>query len=103
MAFVSVKPGTLLAPVPVALIGSGAESAEGQPIRNLMTAAADLGVASCWIHRAKEVFESEEGKDIWEDWIRSGACDDEINDERYYVFQEDEPLGDDGILEILEY
>lgn len=29
---------------------------------NLMNAAADLGVASCWIHRAKEEFESEEGK-----------------------------------------
>ncbi len=31
---------------------------------NLMNAAADLGVASCWIHRAKEEFESEEGKEI---------------------------------------
>ncbi len=31
---------------------------------NLMNAAADLGVASCWIHRAKEEFESEEGKTI---------------------------------------
>ena len=31
---------------------------------NLMNAAADLGVASCWIHRAKEVFASEEGKAI---------------------------------------
>lgn len=31
---------------------------------NLMNAAADLGVGSCWIHRAKEVFESEEGKAI---------------------------------------
>ena len=29
---------------------------------NMMNAAADLGVASCWIHRAKEQFESEEGK-----------------------------------------
>lgn len=29
---------------------------------NLMLAAADLGVDSCWIHRAKEEFESEEGK-----------------------------------------
>lgn len=46
--------------------------------------------------------ESEEGKDLWEEWIRDGACDDEINDERYYVFQEDEPLREDGILEILE-
>lgn len=33
-------------------------------IGNMMNAAADLGVASCWIHRAKEEFESEEGKAI---------------------------------------
>ena len=31
---------------------------------NLMLAAADLGLGSCWIHRAKEEFESEEGKGI---------------------------------------
>ena len=31
---------------------------------NLMLAAHDLGVASCWIHRAKEEFDSEEGKAI---------------------------------------
>ena len=31
---------------------------------NMMNAAADLGVASCWIHRAKEEFESEAGKAI---------------------------------------
>lgn len=31
---------------------------------NMMNAAADLGIASCWIHRAKEEFESEEGKEI---------------------------------------
>ncbi|WP_405346918.1 nitroreductase [Ruminococcus sp.] len=31
---------------------------------NMMNAAVDLGVASCWIHRAKEEFESEEGKAI---------------------------------------
>ncbi|MGN0354962.1 MAG: nitroreductase [Muricoprocola sp.] len=31
---------------------------------NLMNAAADLGVDSCWIHRAKEEFESKEGKEI---------------------------------------
>lgn len=34
---------------------------------NLMLAAADLGVDSCWIHRAKEEFESEEGKAILKD------------------------------------
>lgn len=31
---------------------------------NLMNAAADLGVSSCWVHRAKEEFESEAGKAI---------------------------------------
>jgi len=31
---------------------------------NLMNAAHSLGVASCWIHRAKETFECEEGKKI---------------------------------------
>lgn len=31
---------------------------------NLMLAAWDKGVNSCWIHRAKEVFDSEEGKAI---------------------------------------
>lgn len=31
---------------------------------NLMNAAWDQGVNSCWIHRAKETFESEEGKAI---------------------------------------
>ena len=31
---------------------------------NLMNAAASLGLGSCWIHRAKEEFESEEGKEL---------------------------------------
>ena len=34
---------------------------------NLMNAAHALGLGSCWIHRAKEVFESEEGKQILAD------------------------------------
>ena len=38
MAFVNLKPGTLLAPVPAALITSGAERG-GRIVRNLMTAA----------------------------------------------------------------
>ncbi len=33
-------------------------------IGNMMLAAEELGVASCWVHRAKEEFESEEGKEI---------------------------------------
>lgn len=31
---------------------------------NMMTAAEALGVDSCWIHRAKQVFDTEEGKAI---------------------------------------
>ena len=31
---------------------------------NLMNAAHALGIGSCWIHRAKETFETEEGKEI---------------------------------------
>lgn len=31
---------------------------------NLMLAAKELGVGSCWIHRAKEVFDTPEGKEI---------------------------------------
>lgn len=31
---------------------------------NLMLAAHSLGLGSCWIHRAKEVFDSDEGKQI---------------------------------------
>ncbi len=33
-------------------------------MENLMLAASDLGVGSCWIHRAKETFETEEGKEL---------------------------------------
>ena len=35
---------------------------------NLMNAAHSLGVASCWIHRAKEVFASQEGKALLAQW-----------------------------------
>ena len=31
---------------------------------NLMNAAFSLGIDSCWIHRAREVFESDEGREI---------------------------------------
>lgn len=34
---------------------------------NILNAAYSLGVSSCWIHRAKEVFESEEGRKIFLD------------------------------------
>lgn len=35
---------------------------------NLMNAAEAMGVQSCWIHRAKEEFESEEGKQLLKEW-----------------------------------
>lgn len=35
---------------------------------NLMNAANSLGVASCWVHRAKQVFESPEGKALMKEW-----------------------------------
>ena len=35
---------------------------------NLMNAAHALGLGSCWIHRAREVFDSPEGKQLLADW-----------------------------------
>lgn len=35
---------------------------------NLMNAANALGVDSCWIHRAKEVFETDFGKELKKKW-----------------------------------
>jgi nitroreductase len=35
---------------------------------NLMNAAHSLGLGSCWIHRAREVFDSAEGKRLLADW-----------------------------------
>ena len=47
---------------------------------NLMNAAHSLGIGSCWIHRAKEEFESEEGKELLKslgikgDYVGIGHC-----------------------------
>ncbi len=35
---------------------------------NLMNAAHALGIGSCWIHRAREVFDLPEGKEMLADW-----------------------------------
>lgn len=35
---------------------------------NLLNAAYDVGLGSCWIHRAKEVFETEEGRALMAKW-----------------------------------
>ncbi len=37
-------------------------------IGNLMTAAWSLGVGSCWVHRAREEFASDEGKKLLAQW-----------------------------------
>lgn len=42
-------------------------------MENMLIAANSLGLGSCWIHRAKEVFETEEGKQL--------LCDLGITDE----------------------
>ncbi|MDO5563998.1 MAG: nitroreductase [Eubacteriales bacterium] len=39
---------------------------------NLMNAAHSLGIGSCWIHRAKETFEREDGKKFLKKWGLSG-------------------------------
>ena len=39
---------------------------------NMMLAAHSLGVSSCWIHRAKEMFEGEEGMEILKELKISG-------------------------------
>ena len=41
---------------------------------NLMNAAWSLGIGSCWIHRAFEVFESAEGKALLREWGIPETC-----------------------------
>ncbi len=41
-------------------------------MQNLMLAAHSLGVGSCWIHRAREVFETEEGRTLLQKWGLDG-------------------------------
>ena len=38
------------------------------PLGNMMNAAHALGLGSCWIHRAKQVFDSPEGKELLRKW-----------------------------------
>lgn len=35
---------------------------------NMMNAAESLGLGSCWIHRARQMFESQEGKELMAQW-----------------------------------
>ena len=41
---------------------------------NMMLAAHERGLGSCWIHRAKEVFEMEK----WQQWLRSIGIEGEV-------------------------
>ncbi len=47
---------------------------------NMFNAAASVGLGSCWIHREKQMFESEEGKNLLKEWgvegdyIGVGSC-----------------------------
>ncbi len=35
---------------------------------NIMNSAYALGIGSCWVHRAKEIFETNEGKELLKNW-----------------------------------
>ena len=35
---------------------------------NLMNAAYEIGLGSCWIHRAQQMFDSAEGKELLKKW-----------------------------------
>ncbi len=41
---------------------------------NMMLAAHDLGLGSCWVHRAREVFEMPE----WKSWLKSIGITDDV-------------------------
>lgn len=47
---------------------------------NMFNAAASLGIGSCWVHRTKQMFETEEGKALLKQWgvngdyIGVGSC-----------------------------
>ena len=39
---------------------------------NMLNAAASLGIGSCWVHRTKQMFEKDEGKDLLRKWSITG-------------------------------
>ncbi|MGA2027760.1 MAG: nitroreductase family protein [Syntrophobacteraceae bacterium] len=47
---------------------------------NMFNAAASLGIGSCWVHRTRQMFETDEGKDLLRKWgitgdyIGVGSC-----------------------------
>ena len=56
---------------------------------NLMNAAFSLGVDSCWIHRARETYETEEGKALLKKW---GLSEDYIGIGNCILGYSDQPL-----------
>lgn len=56
---------------------------------NLMNAAFSLGVDSCWIHRARETFETSEGKELLKKW---GLSEDYIGVGNCILGYSDQPL-----------
>lgn len=65
--------------------------ANAKVMGNLMLAAHELGIGSCWIHRAKEVFEQEE----WKQWLKALGLNGEYEGIGNCVlgYAEDEYLG----------
>ena len=70
---------------PILVVLADAHAANAVPdgslvMGNLMLAAASLGLGSCWINRAREEFDSAEGKALLKkwgiegDWIGVGHC-----------------------------
>lgn len=56
------------------IITAGTYAEDGSlTMGNLMLAAHELGVGSCWIHRAREVFEQPE----WQEWLRTLGIEEE--------------------------
>lgn len=56
---------------------------------NLLNAAFSLGVDSCWIHRARETYETEEGKALLKKW---GLSEDYIGIGNCILGYSDQPL-----------
>ena len=56
---------------------------------NLMNAAFSLGVDSCWIHRSRETYETEEGKALLKKW---GLSEDYIGIGNCILGYSDQPL-----------
>lgn len=53
----------------IARSDSGAPAEDGALIAgNIMNAAFSLGIGSCWVHRARDIFDSEEGKALLHEW-----------------------------------